>query len=176
MQVGAILIAIVLLTPLETLKKHNQLLEEAAKTSQDRVAERVISDMIDFKKMALRSLGKKIKLFTPSQKKRYISLFSNLLKRSSIKKLSSYQADRVEFVKENINDSKAEVLTEVWKGREVTEVVYVMEQEGKRWMITDIIIDGTSLVRNYRSQFAKVINEVGVEGLLRKMERKLREE
>lgn len=176
MQIGILFLALLLITPMETLKNNNRMLEEAAKNAQDSVAEKIISEMIDFENMALNSLGKNVQLFTPSQKRRYINLFSELIKKSSIKKLSSYQADRVDFISENVEDSRAEVLTKVWKGREVTEVVYKMERRGEKWMITDIVIDGTSLVKNYRTQFTKVINKEGVEGLLSKMEKKVKEE
>jgi phospholipid transport system substrate-binding protein len=169
-------IILISLTPLETIKEKNSLLEEAAKNNSNEMAEKIIEEMIDFDEMARNALGKNASKFTLLQRGRFFKLFKELLKKSSIKKISSYQADRIDFLREEEKDGKALVFTAVYKGKEKTDVVYVMKKKGEDWKAVDIIINETSITKNFNSQYTSIINKEGVEGLLKKMERKLKEE
>lgn len=172
---GLIAWLVINLSPMEVLKEKNARLEEAAKTNSNEIAERVIEEMIDFDEMAKRALGKNAEKFTLLQKKRFFYLFKELLKRSSIKKISSYQADRVDFLKEEVLNGDAKVYTTVYKGKEKTDVLYVMKKKGE-WKVVDVVIGETSLTKNFYSQYTSIINKEGVASLLKKMENKLKEE
>lgn len=161
---------------METIKEKNALLEEAAKINSDEMAKKIIEEMIDFDEMARNALGKNASKFTALQKKRFFRSFKELLKKSSIKKISSYQVDRIDFLKEEEKENTALVYTTVYKGKEKTNVVYVMKKRDENWKVVDIIINDTSITKNFNSQYTNIINKEGVEGLLKKMEKKLREE
>ncbi len=165
-------------SPLQVLKEKNELLKEASEGGSPTIAEEIIETMIDFEVMAKNSMGKNLQKCTPQQKNRFFKLFEELLKKSSLKKLSSYQADRVDFLKEEIVDENTgKVWTKVWKGREETDVIYLMKKDKNgEWKVIDIIINELSITKNYNSQFTSIINKEGVEGLLKKMEKKIKEE
>ena len=46
-------------------------------------------------------------------------------------------------------------------------------QDGDKWQVVDVILDGVSIRNNLRSQFYKVIKKKGFNELLRKMDEKL---
>ena len=52
-------------------------------------------------------------------------------------------------------------------------VDYVLVQRDGKWRVVDVIIEGSSLVNNYRSQFTKVIKKKGFAELVVKMKSKL---
>ena len=174
--INLLFILFISLTPLETIKEKNSLLEEAARKNSNEMAEKIIEEMIDFDEMAKNALGKNISKFAPVQKTRFFKLFKELLKKSSIKKISSYQADRIHFLREEEKDGSALVYTTVYKGKEKTDVIYVMRKKDENWKVVDIIINETSITKNFNSQYTNIINKEGVEGLLKKMEKKLKEE
>jgi phospholipid transport system substrate-binding protein len=45
--------------------------------------------------------------------------------------------------------------------------------KGKEWFVYDVIIEGVSLVRNYRSQFKKIISKEKYAGLVKRVEEKV---
>src|SRR5207237_1736326 len=63
------------------------------------------------------------------------------------------------------------------KGKPTEALIeYRMIKRGESWMVYDIITDELSLMRNYRSQFQRIMNGSGYDGLLSKMKTKLAEE
>lgn len=60
------------------------------------------------------------------------------------------------------------------QGREIA-ASYKMYQRGNEWFVYDVVIEGVSLVSNYRSQFAGVIQQEGYEALVRRLEEKVSE-
>jgi phospholipid transport system substrate-binding protein len=53
------------------------------------------------------------------------------------------------------------------------DIVYKLRRDGERWVVWDVITDEVSLVRNYRSQFQKIITEKSYDELIKKMKSKL---
>jgi phospholipid transport system substrate-binding protein len=52
---------------------------------------------------------------------------------------------------------------------------YRMQQEGERWRAYDVLIEGVSLVANYRSQFNRLITQSGYPELVKKLKSKQEE-
>jgi phospholipid transport system substrate-binding protein len=59
------------------------------------------------------------------------------------------------------------VITE--KGTDIP-VEYRMRRDGGRWLVYDVVIEGVSLVSNYRAQFDRIIRTASVGDLLKRME------
>ncbi len=77
------------------------------------------------------------------------------------------QADGVlvkSVLKANRNGRVAEIALDYW-----------LHQSGAGWRVDDVVIDDSSMVRNYRSQFNRIIAKDGIAGLLSKMHKKLGE-
>ena len=47
-------------------------------------------------------------------------------------------------------------------------------KKGDEWLVYDVIIEGVSLVRNYRTEFARILNKEKFPGLVRRMQEKIK--
>ena len=140
---------------------------------QERRAQiRKIADQIfDFPEMAKRALAVHWKDVPPADRERFIRLFSDLLDRAYFEKIDSYNGEKVTYLTPKAEGDTTTVSTRVGtdKGTEVP-VDYKMMREGDRWMVYDVIIEGVSLVQNYRAQFDRVIRTTSFDDLLKRME------
>ncbi len=75
-------------------------------------------------------------------------------------KIESYQGEKILYRKETVDPPYAVVRTVIvtTKGQEIP-VNYRLLQDGNRWRIYDVVIEGISLVNNYRSQFASILQK-----------------
>jgi phospholipid transport system substrate-binding protein len=131
-----------------------------------------------FDEMAQRALGQYWPKRTPAEKKEFVSLFSDLLERSYITKIESYTGEQqVLYTKESIDKDFASVRTEIVVQRDANvEVVYQLLRRDGNWQVYDVVIEGVSLVNNYRTQFNNIISRESYEALVKKLKLKLEQE
>jgi phospholipid transport system substrate-binding protein len=131
-----------------------------------------------FEEMAQRALGQYWPKRTPAEKKEFVTLFSDLLERSYITKIESYTGEQqVLYTKESIDKDHASVRTEIVVQRDANvEVVYQLLRRDGSWQVYDVVIEGVSLVNNYRTQFNNVISRESYEALVKKLKLKLEQE
>ena len=100
------------------------------------------------------------------RKKEFVTLFSDLLERSYITKIESYTGEqRVLYTKESIDKDYASVRTEIVVQRDANvEVVYQLLRRDGNWQVYDVVIEGVSLVNNYRTQFNNIISRESYRG------------
>ena len=131
-----------------------------------------------FEEMAQRALGQYWPKRTSVEKKEFIALFSDLLERSYITKIEGYTGEqKVLYTKETIDKDYASVRTEIVVKRDANvEVLYQLLQRNGNWQVYDIVIEGVSLVNNYRTQFYNIISRESYEALVKKLKLKLEQE
>jgi phospholipid transport system substrate-binding protein len=131
-----------------------------------------------FEEMAQRALGQYWLKRTPAEKKEFVSLFSDLLERSYITKIEGYTGEQqVLYTKESIDKDYASVRTEIVVKRDANvEVVYQLLRRDGSWQVYDVVIEGVSLVNNYRTQFNNIISRESYEALVKKLKLKLEQE
>jgi phospholipid transport system substrate-binding protein len=131
-----------------------------------------------FEEMAQRALGQYWSKRTPAEKKEFTTLFGELLERSYSSKIESYTGEqKVLYTKETIDKDYASVRTEIVSKRDANvEVVYQLLRQAGNWQVYDVVIEGVSLVNNYRTQFNNVISQESYEGLVKKLKLKLEQE
>ncbi len=125
--------------------------------------------------LAQRVLALNWKSRTDQEKEQFIALFSQVLETTYINRLKSYSDEEVTFNKQIVNNDKAIVYSEIVKNNQEIPIVYRVKEVKGQWLIYDIIIEGVSLVQNYRQQFDQIINNEGYDGLVRRMEEKIEE-
>ena len=172
--------------PLEQLKSQ---LDRAVKTLDDpafkppsRAGERrtavrrIAEDIFDFGETARRSLAHHWQARTPAEREEFVRLFADLLERSYISKIALFNGERITYVGETVDGDAAVVRTKIIS-RQGTElpIDYRMLRRGGRWLVYDVIIEGVSLVANYRSQFNKIIQTSSYQELVKKMKTKQEE-
>jgi len=132
-----------------------------------------IGSIFDYNEMAQRSLATHWKGRTEAERKEFAGLFETLLENSYSAKIESYKNEKIVYLKETIDEKYAEVKSKVIvpKGDEYA-LDYRLMQKGGKWMVYDVVIEGVSLVSNYRGQFNRIINNQGYPELLKKLRTK----
>lgn len=135
---------------------------------------KTISVIFDYSEMAKRSLAKHWSARTDAEKKQFTELFATLLENSYAGKIESYNNEKIVYIKEYQEDDghavvKSKVVTAARD--EFTLDYHLFKQNGK-WMVYDVVIEGVSLVSNYRSQFNKTITANGYDTLVKKLKSK----
>jgi phospholipid transport system substrate-binding protein len=150
---------------------------EQRQLQRDRIWD-VTRGIFDFTEMAKRSLALNWRAFTPRQRKEFTELFSELTAHSYLEQIKgTYTGLAVEFLSEEIlSGDKAMVKTKVRREEVETPVDYRMLQEGGRWLVYDVNIEGVSLVQNYRTQFREILAKETPEQLIQKLKDKLQEQ
>jgi phospholipid transport system substrate-binding protein len=141
------------------------------KPKDKRVAVRQIADDIfDFGETAKRSLGRHWAARTQAERDEFVKLFGDLLERSYISKIELYGGEKIQYLSDRIEDDQASVLSKlVTKAGADVPIEYRMLKKGDRWLVFDVIIEGVSLVSNYRTQFNKIIQTSSYAELVKKM-------
>jgi phospholipid transport system substrate-binding protein len=132
-----------------------------------------------FEEMSQRALGPHWQKRTPAEKKEFTALFGELLERSYINKIESYTGEqKVLYTKETIDkDGYASVRTEIVIKRDANvEVEYRLFRREGNWQVYDVVIEGVSLVNNYRTQFNNIVSQESYDALMKKLKLKLEQE
>lgn len=153
-------------------------LKKSNKTKERRtVIRNAVGSMFDFEEMAKRSLALHWRKRTPSEKKEFISLYSDLLERSYINKIESYTDEKILYFDEDIDGNYAAVKTKIVTKRNIEiPIEYRLLRKNGKWEVYDVTIEGVSLVNNYRNQFNKIIRSDSYEDLVKRMKDKQEEE
>ncbi|MDI6729269.1 MAG: ABC transporter substrate-binding protein [Thermodesulfovibrionales bacterium] len=156
----------------------NKELKKPEKTKERRaLLRKTISERFDFEEMAKRSLALHWRKRTPEERKEFVPLYTDLLERSYIKKIESYTDEKILYIDEKINGEYSEVNTKIVTKRNVEiPIEYRLLRKNGKWEVYDVIIEGVSLVNNYRTQFNKIIRTNSYEELVKRMKNKQEEE
>ena len=135
----------------------------------------VISLRFNFKQMVMRSLAKNYKDLSDAERKEFTSLFKKLLENSYASKIENYKDEQIIYVDEKIKGKYAMVRTQIVRKDGVVDVDYKMLKDGGQWLVYDFVIEGVSLIRNYKSQFSKIISTESYAALVSKLRKKVGE-
>ena len=152
-------------------------LKKESKVKARRAAVRKIAnDIFDFSETAKRSLARHWPPRTPAEREEFIALFADLLERSYISKIEVYGGEKIGYLGETIDGDLATVRTKITTKQQTDiPIDYRMLRRGEKWLVFDIIIEGVSLIANYRTQFNKIITTSSYQELVKKMKTKQEE-
>jgi phospholipid transport system substrate-binding protein len=133
-----------------------------------------VEKRFDFEEMAKRSLALHWKNRSPQEQKEFVSLFSDLLENTYIRKIERYEDEKVVYTDERTDGPYATVRTRIVTTKEIEiPVDYKIFKKGQKWEVYDIIVEGVSLVNNYRTQFNQIIRSGSYEDLVQKLKKKV---
>jgi len=167
--------------PTDTLKgtvdRIVQILADPAlqdKPEQRRAEVRKIAEGIfDYPDTARRALGPHWSARSPQEQQEFAKLFADLLDRAYVSKIELYQGERVRYVGETADGDEATVKTVIaTKKSSDIPVDYRMHRKDGRWLVYDVIIEGVSLVSNYRTQFNKIVQTESYDALVQRLRAK----
>ena len=140
-----------------------------------KLAEEKILPNFDFERISRLVLGKAWRKATDKQKTEFKYEFKNLLLRTYAVALSKYKDQKIEYkpLRMKPTDEIVTVKTEITQsGGQPIDVDYALAKQDDGWLVIDIIIEGVSLVTNYRSQFASEIKKNGMDSLIIELAKK----
>ncbi len=153
-------------------------LKQPEKSEERRqMLEKVVSARFDYTEMSKRALGAPWNQLTDQQKQEFVDLFRTLLTNSYADKIESYSGEGVQYLNERTEREYAEVRTKVLTGKTEIPLDYRLMNKADDWRVYDVVVDGVSLVNNYRGQFTKILRASSYTDLvdqLRKKSDKLR--
>ena len=134
-----------------------------------------------FEEMARRSLGRHWRDLNAEQREEFVGLFSDLLERSYIGRIEGTgSGSQVDYPRETIDEEGfASVLTLITNrlGSQIDVEYRLLQRDGGTpWEVYDIVIEGVSLINNYRTQFNNVIHRTSYDGLVKQLRLKQEQE
>jgi phospholipid transport system substrate-binding protein len=136
--------------------------------TDERVArlKKIADSCFDYGEMAKRSLGGQWNKLGEKDRQEFVDLFTEFLTATYVEKIHTYSDEEVKFLNERIEGDYAEVKSiMVGKKTEVPLDYRLMKKDGD-WKAYDVVVDGISLVQNYRGQFTKIIRSSSYEHLV----------
>ena len=116
--------------------------------------------IFDFTEFSARTVGQRWSTFTPQQQKKFSDAFAELLLCTYLGKIDGYNGEKVAFVGERANQAgdrvEQKTLLTMKDGKKIP-VDYRMMPKNGGWCVYDVIVEGVSLVKNYRTQFQDIL-------------------
>ena len=133
--------------------------------------ENIVFKEFDFSTISRLVLARSIRKFTDEQKLEFEQQFKVYLSRSYGTRLIRYANEKVEFKKARLEKrGDVTIMTAIVGGAaDGIEMNYRVRGKEATWRVIDVVIEGISLVSNFRSQFKEIVNRDGAEGLLARL-------
>lgn len=148
-------------------------LKQPEKTEERRrLLEKVVAARFDYTEMSRRALGAPWNQLTDQQKEEFVDLFRALLTNSYADKIETYSGEGVQYLNERTEKEYAEVRTKVLSGKTEIPLDYRLINKADDWRVYDVVVDGVSLVNNYRGQFTKILRASSYSDLVDQLRKK----
>lgn len=137
------------------------------------IAEEKILPNFDFDRVCRMVLGKNWKVATPEQQSTFQKEFRSLLLRTYASALGKYRDQTIEYkpMRSEAGAHDVTVKTQIVQpgGQPIAVDYSLTKTDAGAWKVYDIVIEGVSLVTNYRSQFSNEIRQNGLDSLNKKL-------
>ena len=149
------------------------ILQQKEEPSERRISqiEAIAYDIFDFTTMSKLVLARNWRKLDKEQRAEFVREFKQNLSRTYGTRLDRYEQEKVEIFGTQIEPrDDVSVKTRIVGGQfDAAEISYRLRNRNERWRIIDVVIEGVSLVSNYRSQFAEILNAGTIDDLLAKL-------
>lgn len=124
----------------------------------------------DYRRMSQLSLGRHWKSRSEQEKTAFARRFTTLLEDTYMSRIEAYTDERVVFLTERISGKKAQINTKIITTDVEIPINYRMyRRKTGQWMVYDMVIEGVSMIGNYRSQFSQVLERHSFEELIERL-------
>lgn len=145
---------------------NNAQLQESEKR---RRIEDIVATRFDYREMSKRTLAAQWKRLTEPQQAEFVDSFKLFLSDRYAGKIRDYAGEKVEYLGERLDGNYAEIRTRLVSSKTSYPLDYRLIYKDGQWHAYDVVIDGVSLVKNYRSQFERIIRADSYNELIRRM-------
>jgi phospholipid transport system substrate-binding protein len=152
----------------------NVLNDSASEDSKKEEIRKIAARMFDFSAMSKATLGKNWKKLDKDQRPEFVRLLRSILENAYISKMLGYTDEKTVFIKERpLSKTRVEVQTNLVTGSMEIPMHYRMLRLKNQWKVYDVIIEGVSLIKNYRTQFRRILAKQSPDELLQVMRKKV---
>lgn len=141
--------------------------------AEKRIAEieAIAYELFDFSTMSKLVLARNWRKLSAQQRTEFVREFKRHLSHTYGSRLDRYDQERVDVYGTQVEPrGDVSVKTRIVGGQfDGAEISYRLRQQGEQWQIIDVVIEGVSLVSNYRSQFQEVLNTGTIDDLMAKL-------
>ena len=146
------------------------------KSREEKIAgiREIINEVFDWTELSRRTLGRNWKKFSPEQQKEFTQLFSRLLEGIYADRLLAYTNEKVIFEKETeVKKGRVEIASHIRlaDGKKIPLNYRASQKDGK-WKVYDVVIEGVSMVKNYRGQFKELLSKGSPADLIETLKKK----
>ncbi|MEO1750586.1 ABC transporter substrate-binding protein [Thiofaba sp. EF100] len=159
---------------LEAIKQNREQLKSDPKLVY-KIVDELVLPHFDFEAMSKLVLGANWRRATPAQQAEFTREFRTLLVRTYAKSLAEYDEQGIRYLpmRPEADPNEATVRTEIQpKAGPSIPVDYRLRKSGTSWKVFDVSIDAVSLVTNYRTTFAQDVQRIGMDGLIKQLQRR----
>ena len=144
-----------------------------SQTGKDKIFS-VVDDTFDMKLFSRRTLGRRWNTLSETQQQEFVSLYSQLLKNTYVERIEAYSDEQVKINEEiDLGKNRFEVRTTVVGSGVNVPIFYRLYNTKEGLRVYDVLVEGVSLVNNYRSQVTGILTKGGPEELLTKLREKV---
>lgn len=138
----------------------------------EKLAEEKVIPYFNFAHMTQLAVGRNWRDASDTQKTALTEQFRTLLVRTYSTSLTQYRNQTIDVKALKVTPAETEVVVKtliVQPGGQPIPIDYSMEKTPGGWKVYDVLIDGVSLVTNYRSSFNTEIKEKGIDALIKSL-------
>jgi phospholipid transport system substrate-binding protein len=149
--------------------------DDARKAEQREKIWQSVSGIFDFNEISMRAVARNWRKFTPEERKQFAAVFSKFLGNTYVDKIQGqYHNEEIVYVSQEIV-KKGRALAKTIIKRETLEIPvdYRLKLMDGQWRVYDVAVEGISLVKNYRTQFAQLLKKESPAALIKRLEKKL---
>lgn len=147
--------------------------EAGKKVKRERIRN-ISENMFDYTELSKRTLAQNWRKLNAGQQTEFLGLYKTLLEDAYADKIINYTDEKVVFGKETtLSEKTAEVQTTIITKKADIPIYYRVVQKGSDWKVYDVVIEGVSLVSNYRNQFKEILSNKTPDALLDTLRKKV---
>lgn len=150
----------------EELKQSGRSVERRQKIEQ------VVRQRVSYEDMAKRALGEPWVELTDTERQEFVGLFVQLFRDTFAGRIDDYANEQVHYLSEQREEHYAEVRAKLLGQKMDTLLDFRLADKVGHWYVYNVVIDGASIVSNYRAQFTSIIRDHSYAGLVNKMKEK----
>jgi phospholipid transport system substrate-binding protein len=149
-----------------------KLADSQKRLQRRRLAVTILHQLFDFQEMSRRALGANARRYS-DRLAEFTPLFVGLLEQAYIGKLEENGDAKIQYLKEIVDgqDIEVDTKTRLKDGSEYS-VTYKLKFTPAGWRAYDVVVEGVSLVNNYRSQFDRFLSKKSFDELLQVLREK----
>jgi len=171
-------------TPRDTIKSRvNQLFDvlrdpafqgESAEELKKKKIWSIFDKTFDYIEFSKRTLARNWRKLNPDQREEFTKLYKALLDKVYMNRILAYTDQKIVFGKERaLAQNRVEVQSKIVAGSNRTPIHFRMILKNDQWWVYDLVVEGISLVKNYRSQFKRIIKRESLEGMFEILRKKV---